>query len=143
MLRKYSRIIVLFTLGINVFLVGLHRGFDISLSEFEFSGPNFGDIYFYTSFFLILFFFGELAKNRLVSNIICFFALFSLLYYYNRIYLYNTRTFEESRPINLFLRESMPLDVISFSLIMILLIFQLITAIWYYFEWKRNNVKVE
>lgn len=143
MLKKISGIVALFAFSLNVYLAGLYRGFYIPLPRFELSESGFaGDFYFHISFFLLVFILGRLAKNRLLSNIICLSTLSLIIYQYKYIY-YKTLLSDEGGPFSLILRESIPLDLISFSLVLFLLIYQIITVFQNCLEWKRNNAKVK
>lgn len=126
MLRKYSKIIALIALAINIFLAGLTRGFEFHFYKFSFSDAQIsGSEYFYISFFLLIFFIGTSVKKRLMSDIICLAALILAIYKYKFIYLFTTGLLNEPEPISLLFQESTPLNIISFLIILILLIYQI------------------
>lgn len=144
MLIKSLSIVAFFAFCINVFLAGLDRGYDYHSRMYGLSGSGFaGDFYFYNGFFLLVYILSKTAKKRLLSNIICLAALSFTIYQYKNIYFYKKLLSDAGEPLSLMFRESIPLDVLSFTLVIVLLIAQLITVFQYYFEWKRNNTEIK
>jgi len=141
MLRKYSKIILLLAFVINIFLIGLTRGFDFHFHKHGLFEADLVDVdYFYICFFLFVFWIGTLVKNRLASNIICFAALSLAFYRYKFIYLFITGLLDEQGAISLLFRESIPLNMISFSIITILLIYQIVVAFQDLFSKNRTSL---
>ncbi len=138
MLEKYSKIILILAIAINVYLVGLTRGFEFQYLKYGFSDPRIsGAEYFYICFFLLIFLIGREVKKRFVSNIICLSALAIAAYKYKFIYLFTVGLLDEGEPISLMFRESIPLNLISFSVIILLLIYQIIVIIQDFYSKNR------
>ncbi len=144
MLNKVSKFVVFLAFSINVFLAGLSRGFAFHFHKYGLYGVGFGvDSYIIISFFWLFFLFGTIIKKRLLSNIICFFSLSCIVYQYKCIYLYKKLLSDVEEPLSLMFRESTPLDVLGFSLVLILLAFQIATAFMDYMEWSHNSAKIK
>ena len=137
--RKYSKIIFLLAFIINTFLLGLTRGFDFHYHKIGLFEAHLGEeTYIYICFFLLVFLVGISIKNKLASNIICFASLPLAIFQYKFIYLFTTGLLDEKEPIGLLFRESIPLNLISFSIITILLIYQIIIAFQDLFSKNRT-----
>lgn len=146
MYKKVSIIFALTVLVIDLFLSGQYLGFDKGYyeaiktnSEISFSG---GGITNYTILFehyapivwlLIVYLIGKSIKKELLSQIICFSTLGWIIYLYWQIYFIKTNLFTPSISFNDLIRDTIPLDWISFSLVLVLLIYQIIVAFQYYF----------
>ncbi len=150
MLRKFSIVNVIAICSINVFLIGINLGFGYKATEtIEFSVSSESGYEFLTRcyigicFWLIVFIIGKLIKNEVTSQTICISSLILTIFLYRSVYLQKSLYFINPYPITKVFRESMPLDLISFSLVMILLIYQIITVFQHYFDWKRNNARVK
>lgn len=144
MLEKTSKFVALFAFSINLFLAGLDRGYDYHSRIYGLSGSGFaGSEYLYISFSLLVFIFGKLVKKRILSNIICLSALSFVIYQYKDIYLYKKLLSDAGEPLSLMFRESIPLDVLSFSLIVILLVVQAIAAFQSFLDRKHKNAGIK
>lgn len=144
MLEKILSILVFLTFSINIFLAGLERGFNFHYQKYGLSGIGFaGSSYLWISFLLLVFLLGKKTKKKFLSNILCLTSLSFILFQYKNIYLYKKLLSDAGDPISILLRESIPLDVISFSAILILLFTQIIMIFQNYFEWKRTKSKIE
>ncbi len=146
MFRKIHIIVAVITFIINIFLIGLNRGYDIHFDEQGLYNSGFELLtycYIYISLLLLLFIVGKSIKKNSLSNIICFTSIFLLFYPYKWVYLQKQIFYSNNVPLDLIFKESIPLDVISILLIIILLTVQIITVFQSYFEWKCNNTKVE
>lgn len=149
MLRKFSILIALVTCFINVLLAGLHRGYYLGSSEtigFRIIGDAYellAGCYTYICVFLFVFFVGKLVKKKVISQIICLTSLILIIFPYWTLYLQKSFFFSDPDTITSVLREAILLDLISFSLVLILLVIQIITAFQNYFEWKHRNTRIE
>ena len=156
MYRKVSKILALIVLVINSSLSGQHLGFDRGynvarkmFTEVNLSGggltvytilfEHYAPIVWLSIFYLI----GKSIKKEFLSQIICFSTLGWIVYLYWQIYFIKTNLFTPSISFNDLIRETIHLDWISFSLALILLIFQIISVFQLYFNWKRNNAEVK
>ncbi len=136
MLRKISLLLAFIVLMINVRLSGEYFGFEQgyqyavdTYTEIRFSH---GTVYFYLFeqyaqlvLGMIFFLIGKTVKKESLSQIICAPSLLWVIYKYYYIYIPKSRYFNDVEPFSKLLRESMPLDVICFSIVSMLLIYQL------------------
>ena len=144
MLMKFSMIIALLVSVTNFLLLGFYEGYNKGYKEavnlyskgFMSGGTIYnelGDIHFYLAFCIAIFIAGKLLKKKILSHIICFTSLFLTLFVYWHWVVALVGNSELTFITNLKQTVSM-LDWISFSLVIILLIIQIITAIQRYFD---------
>lgn len=134
-LQRLTLVTALNSLVISVLLLGLYQGFEFGFSEynssrFTVSGEGVYEFlarcYFSICFWLFVFIIGHLIQQKLVSQIICFSSLVFVILSYRWVYLEKNLLFENSETITNVLRATLPLDLVNFSLVIILLIFQII-----------------
>jgi len=148
---KYAELIGCFA---NILLFGMHEGFELGYQElretcavihlsggtaYEFLAKQ----YLYITFLFLIFLVAKLVKPRALSHFISIFALIWISYFYWQTYLQKRIYFGNSENFSRLIRESIPIDLLSFSLVLILSIIQVSSVIQCYFEWKRNKLKVE
>lgn len=129
MLHKASTVIVLIVLWLNAYLAGLVRGYGFH-QEFEFSEPYMkGAEYFTICFLLLVVIAVRFIRKKLLSDILCLTALSVALFQYRFIWLYKLALSDEGPPLSLLFRESIPLEIASFLLIITLLIYQFVVLL--------------
>lgn len=134
--NKFSIVIAALALGINIYSAGLARGFDFHFrGQFEFSESRIaGSEYLYICVLIFVFTILQFTKRGMLSSFICIGALCLILFHYTDIYASKSLLSDEGSPYSLLLRESAPLDVTSFSLIVVLWVYQLViitTRLWH------------
>ena len=140
MLNKFSKINVVIAFVINIFLAGMDRGFSFQFYQFRLSEPQIaGSNYFYIIFFLIIYLLGEFIKRKIISFLVGVSALALIINQYKYIYWYAIDLSDEKEPFSLLFRETNPLNWISFSLVMILLIFQIVSILHHCF-YKNQKI---
>ena len=137
MLNRIAKILALIVLTINVCLAGVFNGFEQGYSTNSmFSGSTvyitLSMFYFLITFCVLGFVIGKLLRNVILSQIICFSSLISTLYLYQRIYLLKSYYLNDIESFSKLIRESIPLDWFWFSIIIILLIYQIVSAFQYF-----------
>lgn len=133
-LRRLTLITALSSLFISGLLLGLHKGFDYGFSElsnitfYSEGGYEFlARCYFSICIWLFVFIIGHVIQKKFVSEIICFSSLVFVILSYRWVYLQKNFYFENSETITNVLRVALPLDLINFSLVIILLVTQIIS----------------
>lgn len=133
MLRRLTLITALSSLFISGLLLGLHQGFAYGASDargysfsFETGYEFLVRCYFGICIWLSVFIIGNLIKKEIMSQIICFSSLVFVILPYRLIYQQKNFFYENSETITNVLRATLPLDLVNFSLVSILLIFQII-----------------
>jgi hypothetical protein len=133
MLRKISVIFAFVVLVINVRLsgdcYGFEQGYEYGLKTFtgghgtpySFLWEQYIRIVWGMSFLLI----GKTIKNELLSQIICFPCLIWTIYFYWQIYLQKSLVVANDDSFYKLLRDSIPMDVLSFMFVLFLIVFQI------------------
>lgn len=134
MLTKISITAAIIIICINIYLAGIYRGVFIDFNKYGiYSFDNYGVFssitgieFFFIAIFLLLFLISKIVSRRLISQLICLFMLLLTTFQYRQIYDFIVLSADEGdKYISLF-NEAIPLNIISFSLIIILLILQII-----------------
>ena len=133
MLRKITLFIALTACWITVWLAGIHKGYELggSLRVFHSVYDFFVQCYSQITFFLFIYIFGKLVeeKNFITSQLICFTTLILTAFPYRWLYLEKSYKFSDVETTTNVLIETLPFDWIAFSLVIILMILQIFTAI--------------
>ena len=144
-MKNYWKILLVVAFAINFFLAGQFLGYDIGLTDaigFSISGQSGYELlaicYFDINFLLLIFYFGLLIKNRILSSAICLAALSLTFYFFRIIYLQKTLYYNNGVPVRKIVDNSIPLDLISFSIIVLFLVLQVINSTKYIFYKNRN-----
>ena len=124
-LRRFPRIIAAFAFVIIIYQAGLARGFELRILKFGHSWFVESQEYFVMSFFMMIVMIVLSVKPRMILNVICAAALALTLYQFRYVYAIKLGISDEGEPISLWLRESIPLDVLGFLLVAILLFVQI------------------
>lgn len=127
MLDKTSKILLLITSFINLYLLGLYRGFDFHFSKYGNNSFISGGEYFSIIFFLFIFLVSLFSNKTFFSPLICIFSLFFILYQYRSIYIYTRSLSDEGEPFVYLFNESIPLNYMSLVIVIILIFVQFIT----------------
>lgn len=100
---------------------------------------NLINIHLYINWFLILFIIGKFIKKESLSQVMSLPSI--LLAFLGFIQLYNVKIGYQSNEDQYFdlMRLTIQTDFIHIWLTLFLLIYQVITAIQCYFEWKKNH----
>lgn len=144
MFDRISKFVASATFIINILLCGLYIGYSIRFKEdgFFISGGNgyesIAQYYIYICLFLLIFFLGKTIKYKILSNIVCIVTLGLTFFFYRFIYLQKSLFYNNGLPLSKLLKISTPLDWISFSLALVLLILQIIAIYLDYFSKKRQ-----
>lgn len=145
MLRKISIILALLGLAINFYISALYNGVThgIRLGEEESMFSGYGSIWDSLSYFHFLMAFcffvlviAKSIKKEVLSQLIALFSLLPALYLCKEIYLLKSSClyFLDLKSFNGFFRSSFQLDWLWFSIICMLIIFQIIAALKFYSE---------
>lgn len=136
MLEKTTKIVVFVACLINVFLLGLHLGFDLGLDEnssFTISGITgyqlLARCYIYICVLLLIFIVGKLIKKHTFSRFICLISLILIIFPYQTLYLQKRIYFNNPETVTNILLVAIPFDLIGFLLFLSLLIFQIIITL--------------
>lgn len=141
MLRNFTILFALIAEVVNAFLAGLSRGHEVHIIKYGLYSYGFESLtfcYLYICFFLFIFILGKLLERELLSNIICLGALLLLFYSYKYIYLQMKIFSVPEEPWILLYRDSIFFVLISFLLVLILLVYQIISISKYFV--KKNKV---
>ena len=150
MLRKISIIVALIVLIVNVRLsgdcFGFEQGYQFGVKTFTEIRGGEGTAYLflfeqYASVVSGIFFFliGKTIKKETLSQIICIPSLLLTLRAYYYVYIQKSVYFADVEPFSELIRKSMPFDVVCFTIVSMLLIYQLGTVLKLLFS---NNQKV-
>ena len=146
--RRFLNFVALIVFAINIFFIGFFRGCALATplpsyvyGETVSEGLIFS--YIYINALIIIFFLIKMIKEQVITNILCIFVMLFTFYPYRHIYLQKSIFFNKELQIRQIYTDALLLDWIGFSLVLILLIFQIITAFQLYFDWKRNNAEVK
>lgn len=131
---KIPVVIALIICFINIFLHGLHGGFELALKQnsgiFSTSGSGYqllANCYFFISGLLLIFTVGKLVKKEIVSQIVCLLALILVIFQFRLVYLQKSLFFENTDAVTKLMRETILFDWISLALVLVLLIIQIVT----------------
>ncbi len=149
-LKKTSKVIALILCSVNLFLAGLHRGFEIGHDEstkFFISGGSGYDLlanyYIYIFLLLVMFVIGQSMKKDVLSRVACFSTLILNIFLYRTIYLQKKIFIYNSDSFTKLLRDTIPLDLISFLVMITLLLFQIIMVFQHYSNWRSKNAEID
>ncbi len=133
----------------------LHRGFDIGYQEtikirqvISVGTGNaygfLGDCYFYIIVLLLIFSVGKLIRLKSLSQIVCTTSLVWMTLIFQKIYVQKEVYFSQiNNTFGNLLVNAILLDFISFLLLVVLLLVQIITAFQQYYEQKTQNISVD
>lgn len=130
MLRKLPITLQIAILLLSMLLLILHTGFEYGIVNpvFIISGENVHEFitrcYISICVWILIFMMSKLIRKEIVSHIICFSSLFFIILTYKLVYAEKNLLFQNAETINDFLRLTLPLDVLNFSLVIVLLIVQ-------------------
>lgn len=164
MIKKVLMILALITLLINVQLEGKYSGYEagIQISKKDYAdeqiaqGHNYvyrahptayadyAEVYSIIKWLLIAFLIGFSLKKELLSQFICITSLIWTVYEYREIYIHKREIFDildlqEHRFFDI-IRETIPIDWICFSIVIILMAHQIVTM-FNYWVYKNEMVK--
>lgn len=141
--RKFLNFIALFVFVINMFFIGFFRGIGVSnpFPQNWSGGTNSEELmfsYIYINILIGVFFLGKFIKEKILSNILCIFALILTFYPYSHIYLQKSHFFNAELEVSQIYNHVWMLDWASFLLVLLLLAYQFITSFQSYFSKKRK-----
>jgi hypothetical protein len=133
MIRRTSKIIAIVVCIINILLAYLFRGFELGHDEgtnmYLSGGSSYGllaNYYTYISLLLLIFTVGKFIRNELLSRVLCVSLLVLAVFQYFTVYLQKSLFFGSTNSFTKLLRETIPVDLISFSLLLFLLALEII-----------------
>lgn len=125
-------------IGINLFMLGIHVGFDANSPDFGFTGPRFFYQYIYVALLLICSMLGKSLLQGVRSNIFGLAVLLSAIFQYRFVYLFRVAQYDEIGPYGSLLRQTAALDVIALLIITGLAISELLPIVSFFRKTKRR-----
>lgn len=144
MLKDISIIIALINCFLTLSLAALYKGFEMGMSEtigFRITDniyEQFVSYYVYIFIFSIIFLIGKLIKKGTVSKIVCLISLILMIFPYWILYSQKNYLLENPDIDARIFQQTMLFDLISFSILLVLLIYQLINTLHYLFYKSRK-----
>lgn len=154
MLKKISIILALLVLTFSVLLQGTYSGYERGFHDSAkdcasfYSAHNtvyadFAYVYSIIKWLLLAFVISKLIKKEWLSQIICLSSLIWAIFEYREIYIHKSDLFRiaDIRELKVFdlILETIPIDWFCFAIIVILLIYQIISVVYYLFYKNRSN----
>lgn len=124
-LLKSFAFIVIF---INIYLAGIHRGVFFNFNQYGIDSGVIGSEYFIIILFVMVFLIFLLWNKKIFSPVACVISLLPTILQYKYIYSYINGLSDEGEPFMSLFNEAVPLNVISFGLIVSLMVIQIIVA---------------